>query len=135
MEKLSVNMELTVNGRQFILTHAAPVELYETYGRKYECERDFAVWMRFDSFPVLEGCTVIFGHTPTIRFQYDNPMAIWDAKSWIGIDCGCMLPEKGDPWSGALGRLSCLRLDDMQAFYSEEPQYDNLKESEEQHDG
>ena len=135
LEKLSVNMELTVNGRQFILTHAAPVELYETYGRKYECERDFAVWMRFDSFPVLEGCTVIFGHTPTIRFQYDNPMAIWDAKSWIGIDCGCMLPEKGDPWSGALGRLSCLRLDDMQVFYSEEPQYDNLKESEEQHYG
>ena len=101
----------------------------------YECERDFAVWMRFDSFPVLEDCTVIFGHTPTIRFQYDNPMAIWDAKSWIGIDCGCMLPEKGDPWSGALGRLSCLRLDDMQVFYSEEPQYDNLKESEEQHYG
>lgn len=128
-------MEITVNGRQFILTHAAPAELYETYGHKYECERDFAVWMRFDSFPVLEDCTVIFGHTPTIRFQYDNPMAIWDAKSWIGIDCGCMLPEKGDPWSGALGRLSCLRLDDMQVFYSEEPQYDNLKESEKQHYG
>ena len=104
LEKLPVNMEITVNGRQFILTHVAPAELYETYGHKYECERDFAVWMRFDSFPVLEDCTVIFGHTPTIRFQYDNPMAIWDAKSWIGIDCGCMLPEKGDPWSGALGR-------------------------------
>ena len=135
LEKLPLNIELTLNNRQFILTHAAPVELYETYGHKYECERDFAVWMRFDSFPVLEDCTVIFGHTPTIRFQYDNPMAIWDVKSWIGIDCGCMLPEKGDPWSGALGRLSCLRLDDMQVFYSEEPQYDNLKISEEQHDG
>lgn len=58
-----------------------------------------------------------------------------DALARIGIDCGCMLPEKGDPWSGALGRLSCLRLDDMQVFYSEEPQYDNLKESEEQHYG
>ena len=135
LEKLPLNIELTLNNRQFILTHAAPVELYETYGHKYECERDFAVWMRFDSFPVLEDCTVIFGHTPTIRFQYDKPMAIWDVKSWIGIDCGCMLPEKGDPWSGALGRLSCLRLDDMQVFYSEEPQYDNLKISEEQHDG
>ena len=97
LEKLPLNIELTLNNRQFILTHAAPVEVYETYGHKYECERDFAVWMRFDSFPVLEDCTVIFGHTPTIRFQYDNPMAIWDVKSWIGIDCGCMLPEKGDP--------------------------------------
>ena len=103
--------------------------------KAYECERDFAVWMRFDSFPVLEDCTVIFGHTPTIRFQYDNPMAIWDAKSWIGIDCGCMLPETGDPWSGVLGRLACLRLDDMQVFYSEEPQYGNSEEAEMRHDG
>ena len=53
LEKLPLNIELTLNNRQFILTHAAPVELYETYGHKYECERDFAVWMRFDSFPVL----------------------------------------------------------------------------------
>ena len=66
---------------------------------------------------------------------WDNPMAIWDAKSWIGIDCGCMLPETGDPWSGVLGRLACLRLDDMQVFYSEEPQYGNSKEAEMQHDG
>lgn len=135
MEKLPVNMELTVNGRQFILTHAAPVELYETYGRKYACERDFAVWMRFESFPVLEDRTVIFGHTPTYHFQYDDPMAIWDAESWIGIDCGGMLPETGDPWSGLRGRLACLRLDDMRVFYSEEPQYDNIKGEEEQHNG
>ena len=53
-------------------------------------------------------------------------MAIWDAESWIGIDCGGMLPETGDPWSGLRGRLACLRLDDLQVFYSEEPQYDNL---------
>ena len=135
LEKLPVNMELTVNGRQFILTHAAPVVLYETYGRKYECERDFAVWMRFESFPVLEDWTVIFGHTPTYHFQYDDPMAIWDAESWIGIDCGGMLPEAGDPWSGLRGRLACLRLDDMRVFYSEEPQYDNIKGEEEQHNG
>ena len=42
LEKLPLNIELTLNNRQFILTHAAPVELYETYGHKYECERDFA---------------------------------------------------------------------------------------------
>ena len=127
LEKPPVNIELTLNERDLILTYAAPVDLYETYGRKYECERDFAVWRRFDSFPVLEGWIVIFGHTPTFYFQYDNPMAIWDAKSWIGIDCGCILPEMGDPWSGALGRLVCLRLNDVLVFYSEESQYDNPK--------
>ena len=131
LDKLPVNSELTVNGRQYILTHAAPVDLYESYGYKYNSKREFSVWMRFETFPVLEDWTVIFGHTSTFHFQYDNPMAIWDAKHWIGIDCGCMLPETGDPWSGILGRLACLRLDDMQVFYSEEPQYDNLEEAEE----
>ena len=135
LDKLPVNAELTVNDRQYILTHAAPVDLYESYGWKYKSARDFAVWMRFERFPVLEGRIVIFGHTPTHHFQYDKPMAIWDAKSWIGIDCGCMLPETGDPWSGVLGRLACLRLDDMQVFYSEEPQYGNSEEAEMQHDG
>ena len=135
LDKLPVNVELTVNDRQYILTHAAPVDLYESCGWKYKSARDFAVWMRFERFPVLEDRTVIFGHTPTYHFQYDNPMAIWDAKSWIGIDCGCMLPETGDPWSGVLGRLACLRLDDMQVFYSEEPQYGNSEEAEMRHDG
>ena len=105
LDKLPVNVELTVNDRQYILTHAAPVDLYESCGWKYKSARDFAVWMRFERFPVLEGRIVVFGHTPTHHFQYDNPMAIWDAKSWIGIDCGCMLPETGDPWSGVLGWL------------------------------
>ena len=135
---LGYTVELFSNGQWFNIDQwhrHANGELRHRSGRKYECERDFAVWMRFESFPVLENRTVIFGHTPTIRFHYDNPMAIWDAKSWIGIDCGCMLPEKGDPWSGALGRLSCLRLDDMRVFYSEEPQYENIKGEEEQHNG
>ena len=47
-------------------------------------------------------------------------MAIWDAKRGIGIDCGGMLPETDNLRSGILGRLTCLRLDDMQVFYSED---------------
>ena len=130
LDRLPVNVALTANGRPYILTHAAPVDLYESYGRKYKSVRDFAVWMRFEKFPALEGRTVIFGHTPTHHFQHDDPMAIWDAAGWIGIDCGCMLPEAGGPWSGVRGRLACLRLDDMQVFYSEEPQYGDPEEAE-----
>ena len=135
LDSLPLNVELTVAGRQYILAHAAPVDLYENYGSKYTNEREFAVWMRFNSFPVLEGWTVIFGHTTTFHFQYENPMAIWDAGSWIGIDCGCLLPDTGDAWSGILGRLACLRLDDRKVFYSEEPYYPNSEETEEQQDG
>ena len=135
LDKLPLNVELTVNGRQYLLTHAAPVDLYESYDWKYKSARDFAVWMRFEKFPVLEGRTVIFGHTPTHHFQPDDPMAVWDAPGWIGIDCGCMLPETGDPRSGLRGRLACLRLDDMRVFYSEEPQYGDPEEAENQRSG
>ena len=110
-------------------------EFFESCGGKYKCARDFAVWMRFEKFPVLEGRTVIFGHTPTHHFQSDDPMAVWDAPGWIGIDCGCMLPETGDPRSGLRGRLACLRLDDMRVFYSEEPQYGDPEEAENQRIG
>ena len=105
------------------MVHAAPVELYEQYGHKYDCEHDFAVWMRFDRFPVIEDWTVIFGHTSTFHFQYENPMEV--------CDCGCMLPNTGDPWSGILGRLACLRLEDMKIFYSEESYDTNAEETEE----
>ena len=135
LDKLPFNVELAVNGRPYILTHAAPADLYEGYGGKYKCARDFAVWMRFEKLPVLEGRTVIFGHTPTHHFQSDDPMAVWDAPGWIGIDCGCMLPETGDPRSGLRGRLACLRLDDMRVFYSEEPQCGDPEEAENQRSG
>lgn len=58
-------------------------------------------------------------------------MEVWDAESWIGIDCGCMLPDTGDPWSGILGRLASLRLEDMKIFYSEESYDTNAEETEE----
>lgn len=121
LDKLPVNISLSVNGTHFLLTHAAPVDLHKSHGTRYRSERDFAVWMRFDAFPERKDQTVIFGHTPTHHFQSDDPMSVWTTESWIGIDCGCMLPETGDPRTGLHGRLACLRLDDRKVFYSEEP--------------
>lgn len=120
LDKLPVNIDITVNGTHYVLTHAAPVELYPRLWHKHKSAREFAVWQRFDTFIELEDKTVIFGHTPTYNYNFENPMEVWNAGSWIGIDCGCMYPDEGDPWSGVYGRLACLRLDDMMIFYSEE---------------
>ena len=79
------------------------------------CERDtpYAVWTRLGrNTPLFEDKIVIFGHTPTHHYNHEYPMAIWHGRNRIGIDCGCA-------W-GTDGRLGCLRLDDMQEFYSEE---------------
>ena len=47
-------------------------------------------------------------------------MKIWYGEGLIGIDCGASYPDGGNPRNGRIGRLSCLRLDDMMEFYSEE---------------
>ena len=57
----------------------------------------------------LEEMTVIFGHTPTIFYQPDEPPKIWHGQNLIGIDCGAAYID---------GRLACLRLDDMKEYYS-----------------
>lgn len=120
LDKLPVNYEIDINGKHYLLTHAAPAFEYSKYPNRYDSEREFCVWQRYKRFPIIEGVTVIFGHTTTKHYCFDTPMCIWHGNGWIGIDCGCAYPEGGDPWSGYEGRLGCLRLDDMKEFYSED---------------
>lgn len=120
LDSLPTNYELDVNGRKFILTHAAPACEYPKFAYRYDSERDFCVWHRYQEFPLIEDATIVFGHTPTTHFSTKDPMCIWYKGNWIGIDCGCTYPEGGDAWTGVHGRLGCLRLDDMAEFYSEE---------------
>lgn len=115
IRNLPTNIDIEVNGIKYKLVHASPVEnFWLSYGNSiyYRDEKEFAVWERWDPYTdtVPEGCIMIFGHTPTDRFQLGIPR-IWHGEKAIGIDCG----------SGyECGRLACLRLDDMKEFYSEE---------------
>ena len=79
----------------------------------------YAVWKRLEAeMDAPEGCTLIFGHTPTRYYQDAVPMEIWKAEGRIGIDCGSGYPEDGP--DSRYGRLACLRLDDGRVFYSRE---------------
>lgn len=112
IQGLPLDIEITVNGIDYLLVHGAPSCTF-TPGSRYASKTEHAVWTRLGrNTPLLEDRIVIFGHTPTHHYMYDYPMAIWHGKDKIGIDCGCA-------W-GVDGRLGCLRLDDMQEFYSEE---------------
>ena len=118
LSSLPLNIDLDVNGKKFKLVHSTPVELYQEYGAGYDNEAEFAVWDRETIYKCPElGCTVIFGHTPTLDFKRSDPLEIVEYNSWIGIDCGSGwgdLTAFGYP----TGRLACLRLDDMKTFYS-----------------
>lgn len=107
LTSLPLNIEVEVNGTQFLLIHGGIDDHTDDPQNRYH-----AVWDRLSSFDEMPGGkTVIFGHTPTIRYQEATPMRIWHGDRRIGIDCGCAYPTQG--------QLSCLRLDDMKEFYSE----------------
>lgn len=111
MANLPEQLEVTVNGRDFILVHAAPSDDQHT-----------RLWARPTSVDwenvVPKGKTAIIGHTPTKYLRQRTPldnirepdMRIFFDERYICIDCGC---GDEDPCS----YLACLRLDDMASFY------------------
>ena len=118
---LPVNIKITVNGQNYLLTHAAPEDEYLNSSMKHRDGREFAVWYRYRSYDRgPDDYTVIFGHTPTTEHQLTNPVQIWRGSNLIDIDCGAAY-EKPALWGSIIQtRLACLRLDDMKEFYSEE---------------
>ena len=113
LHSLPLNIEVTCGGKDWLLVHGGPVE---TVRQQYKAPSDDdirseAVWHRIDLFEQMPlGKTVVFGHTPTIRYQPNEPMEIFYGGDRIGIDCGCAYED---------GRLCCLRLDDGAVFYSQ----------------
>ncbi len=121
LESLPLNIDLTVNGVRYKLVHGGPVEEYPEGHPDYPDATFYAVWKRWSKYEQLsDDCTMIFGHTLTDHYQPGHILRIWHGERLIGLDCGSGYPEGPDPWDHHQGRLACLRLDDMQEFYSTE---------------
>ena len=120
IESLPLNIELNVNGTEYLLVHGMPTCMFEKYGREYENVAEFAVWERIEGWMKVEfpADVMICGHTPTWYYRDENPMRICSVrKNVYDIDCGCSTGEEFG------GRLACLRLDDMKGFYTGEVLY------------
>lgn len=121
---LPLNYDVEVNGIRYKLVHASPAVDFEKYPpQRYYNERYFAAWHRQEvwmSDP--EDYVMIFGHTPTYYFAGDQTLSIWHSPKGhrIGIDCGSGFrkSQRRGRWN-PVGRLACLRLDDMREFYSD----------------
>lgn len=121
LKALPLNIDITVNGKNYKLVHGAPVDQFDSYSGEYRSLTHFAVWHRWKKDAWLpDQYTMIFGHTPTRHFQNAKPMKIFHGDNRIGVDCGCGYSADPSEEHHDYGRLSCLRLDDMQEFYSEE---------------
>ena len=122
---LPLNRNISINGEDIILCHAATQKIAEKI-----TERDnipfFCVWDR-DNIPInlcLDE-TVIMGHTPTIQFdQKLNKLkgskkfnSVFKRLNLYAIDCAAGWPDNA-VFYGKKGRLSCIRLDDKKIWYS-----------------
>ena len=101
---------VSVNGRDFLLTHSALDNFDKNKSLDQYSEHDF-LWHR----PSMEetffdDITCVFGHTPTLLYGSGFRGKILKTESWINVDAGaaCGL-------SPAL-----LRLDDLKEFYLED---------------
>ena len=124
LHSLPLNIDIEVNGKPYLLVHGGVIAEYHRHMYRYDTQEEYAVWNRiYCNEPDVEGKTIIFGHTPTSEYQHNNPLEIWRSPSGgkIGIDCGCGFPHPlTQGRRPTYGRLACLRLDDMEVFYSEE---------------
>ena len=112
IDSLPLNIEVEVNGQKFLLVHAGVAANYGSPYYNYSDAREYAVWSRRSyTERIPEDTILIFGHTPTVNLHYVTPMEIWHKGNYIGIDCGACYDY--------MGRLACLRLDDLKEYYSE----------------
>ncbi len=120
LRSLPLFYDVTVNGRTFRLIHGGDPDSYgDDHSGKWRDRTEYSVWYRIcGDEDWRDDRTYVFGHTHTSRYQNDDPLSIWHSPDgrFIGMDCGCGLPEDGCYGNG---RLACLRLDDMAEFYSE----------------
>ena len=105
LEGLPVQLDITVQDREFRLVHGWPSHNEE------DC-----LWGRpMDGLPMNlpEHSIAVIGHTPTpyLTGNTDVDFQIYYGYRYIAIDCGCgnETPHR---------RLACLRLDDMEEFYT-----------------
>ena len=107
--------------KPYTLVHASPKEFYRKDMWRYLDQTQFTVWERIEDYTQIpDEYTLIFGHTPTVYYAAEDRLRIWYDERKIGIDCGSGLDEIARASFPHQGNLACLRLDDMQEFYSDE---------------
>ena len=106
---LPLSVEVQVSGKNYLLTHCNGSTTLALRDNVISFERVEP------EFEVLGDYTLVYGHTPTKYYQGEiNPLQVYYGDKKICIDCGANYP----PTHTHVGRLACIRLDDMKVFYS-----------------
>ena len=109
LKSLTVYKMITVNGRQFFLSHSGLMNFEKDKSLDDYSLNDF-LWNRpYLDDEYFDDVISVFGHTPTGIYGSDYRGIILKTRTWIDVDVGTT--------AGFAPAL--LRLDDLQEFYLE----------------
>ncbi len=107
LEEAPLIEAVSVNGRDFILTHSG-LGNFRKDKKLSEYTPEDLLWTRPDiNTEYFDGITTVFGHTPTVFYGEEYKGRAVFTDTWINIDTGAA--------TGLCPML--LRLDDMKEFY------------------
>lgn len=81
----------TVNGRRFLFTHSG-LGHFDKHRKMQDYDRDDLLWNRPKSDTrYFDDMTVVFGHTPTLKYGEQHRGKILKTDTWIDIDTGAAI--------------------------------------------
>ena len=111
LEEFSAYHEINVNGKRYVLVHAA-LNNFEEGKELDEYTLQDILFSRMDyskRYFADENTYVITGHTPTTLIREDKEYLVYEENGHIAIDCGCVFG----------GKLAAYCLDTGEVYYVE----------------
>lgn len=111
LEEFSAYHEINMNGKRYVLVHAA-LNNFEEDKELDEYLLQDILFSRMDyskRYFADEDTYIITGHTPTALIREDGEMLVYEKNGHIAIDCGCVFG----------GRLAAYCLDTGEVHYVE----------------
>ena len=104
---LRLYLDLSVNGRRFLLAHAG-VGDYQSEKRPEDCSLRELIWTRMDYARIYyPDRYLVTGHTPTVLIDPTCRGKIYRKNNHVAVDCGAVF----------FGTLGCFCLDTMEEIY------------------
>ena len=111
LEEFSAYHEIDMNGKRYILVHAA-LNNFEEDKELDEYSLHDILFSRMDyskRYFADENTYIITGHTPTTLIREDGEQLVYEENGHIAIDCGCVFG----------GKLAAYCLDTGEVYYVE----------------
>ena len=107
LSDLSLYEEVEVKGKKYLLLHAGIADFDPDTALEDYMPEDFICQTPDPDYPLVDGVTLVVGHTPTYEIEGAQRGKIYHGEGTIFIDCGAAYDEP----------LACLCLENGKEYY------------------